>query len=188
MDTIAHYWDDNPFVTEHRGHLMFAAKNHSRRGTGWGSLQFYAGRQSRVNCKKQKYMRWHPVAILMHLFPAGMKKYRSKMVRPITVIRENIEPEWNSFLQTPPFPEYTSGHSVITAAASTVLTHMIGDNTALLIPLKWSISAWKRHFSSIIQAADEAGIRAVWWHPIFRSAIEEKKQGHHIGELYNLVF
>ncbi|MFX9123714.1 hypothetical protein ABTN41_19740, partial [Acinetobacter baumannii] len=58
------------------------------------------------------------------------EKFRSKTKRPITVIRENIAPEWNSLLQTPPFPEYTIGHSVISAAAATVLSKQLGNTIA----------------------------------------------------------
>ncbi|MFN8252110.1 MAG: vanadium-dependent haloperoxidase [Ferruginibacter sp.] len=189
MDTIAHYWDDNPFVTEHRGHLMFATKKTTPGGHWMGIIAILCGQAKSGELQKAKIYALTSCAIFDAFISCWDEKYRSKMVRPITVIRENIEPEWNSFLQTPPFPEYTSGHSVITAAASTVLTHMIGDNTAFTDTTEMEYLGMKRHFSSINQAADEAGISRLYGGIHFRSAIEEgKKQGHHIGELYNLVF
>jgi hypothetical protein len=41
--------------------------------------------------------------------------------RPITAIRREFDPTWNSYITTPPFPSYVSGHSTTSGAASTVL-------------------------------------------------------------------
>ena len=58
------------------------------------------------------------------------EKYRSNLIRPVTYINRVIDPNWEPFLQTPPFPEYTSGHSVISASASMILTELFGDGFA----------------------------------------------------------
>ena len=50
------------------------------------------------------------------------EKYRTNLIRPETLINQNIDADWLPILQTPPFPEYTSGHSVVSGAASVVLT------------------------------------------------------------------
>jgi hypothetical protein len=39
-------------------------------------------------------------------------KYRDNLLRPVTYIRNLIDLAWTPLLVTPPFPEYTSGHSV----------------------------------------------------------------------------
>jgi hypothetical protein len=59
-------------------------------------------------------------------------KYRYNLVRPLTYIQDVIDPDWNNPrvtdpLVTPPFPEYTSGHSVQSGAAAYVLTDLLGD-------------------------------------------------------------
>jgi hypothetical protein len=36
-----------------------------------------------------------------------------KICDPETVINQYIDENWKPALQTPPFPEYTSGHSVV---------------------------------------------------------------------------
>jgi hypothetical protein len=59
-------------------------------------------------------------------------KYRYDLIRPITYIRRVIDPSWNAEritdpVITPPFPEYTSGHSVVSAAAAMVLSDVLGD-------------------------------------------------------------
>lgn len=56
-----------------------------------------------------------------------VEKYRTNLLRPVTYIRRVIEPDWNSFVNSPAFPEYTSGHSVGSAAAAHALTHLVGE-------------------------------------------------------------
>jgi hypothetical protein len=117
------------------------------------------------------------------------EKYRSQTIRPITVIRENIDPNWTPVLQTPPFPEYTSGHSVVSAAAAVVLEDIFGQNIAFYDTTELEYLGMERYFSSIKSAADEAGMSRLFGGIHFRAAIEEgKKQGEKIGELYNANF
>jgi membrane-associated phospholipid phosphatase len=49
-------------------------------------------------------------------------KYTYWSIRPVTAIRRLIEPTWLSYVVTPPFPSYVSGHSTTSGAASTVLS------------------------------------------------------------------
>lgn len=53
-------------------------------------------------------------------------KYRTNLLRPVTYINRYVDPAWTSFVNTPQFPEHTSGHSVSSAAASVVLTDLLG--------------------------------------------------------------
>jgi membrane-associated phospholipid phosphatase len=82
-------------------------------------------------------------------------KYRYQLLRPITYVRRYIDPAWNTFINTPQFPEYTSGHSVASPAAATVLTHLLGD-----VPFVDNSHAARgypaRSFSSFHHAAAEA--------------------------------
>lgn len=55
------------------------------------------------------------------------EKYDTYLVRPVTYIQEHIDDEWEPAVSTPPFPEYTSGHSNISAAAAVIFTELIGD-------------------------------------------------------------
>lgn len=54
-------------------------------------------------------------------------KYRFNLLRPITYVRRYIDPAWNTFINTPQFPEYSSGHSVASPAAAAVLTAQLGS-------------------------------------------------------------
>jgi hypothetical protein len=58
-------------------------------------------------------------------------KFRYNLLRPVTYIKRHIDPAWEPLLITPPFPEYTSGHSTQSGAASTVLTAVFGDEFRL---------------------------------------------------------
>jgi hypothetical protein len=52
------------------------------------------------------------------------EKYRSNVIRPETVINQYIDENWKPALQTP-FPEYTSGHSVVSTVSSNILTSIL---------------------------------------------------------------
>ena len=188
QDIIAHYWDDNPFVTEHKGHLMFATKKTTPAGHWMGIIGILC-RQSKANdIKTAKVYALTSSAIFDGFISCWDEKYRSRMVRPITVIRENIEAEWNSLLQAPPFPEYPSGHSVITGAAAKVLSFQIG-NIPFHDTTELEYLGLERSFSSIQQAADEVAISRMYGGIHYRSAIEQgKKQGEQVGNLYNSIF
>ena len=62
------------------------------------------------------------------LINGGDEKWKTLVVRPETLINKYMDEDWEPFLQTPPFPEYTSGHSVISASAAITLTNLFGDN------------------------------------------------------------
>ena len=189
MDTIAHYWDDNPFVTEHKGHLMFATKKTTPGGHWMGIISILCKQTNADEIKTAKVYALASCAIFDGFISCWDEKYHSRMVRPITVIRENMEPEWTSFLQTPPFPEYTSGHSVITSAAAVVLTQLFGENISFTDTTELEYLGLQRSFTSIQQAADEACISRLYGGIHYRSAIEQgKKEGQQVAALYNNMF
>jgi len=189
MDTIAHYWDDNPFVTEYRGHLKFANKKTTPVGHWMGIHSIICSQQKASECLTAKSYALVSASIFDAFISCWDEKYRSQTIRPITVIRENIDPNWTPVLQTPPFPEYTSGHSVVSAAAAVVLEDIFGQNIAFHDTTELEYLGMERYFSSIKSAADEAGMSRLFGGIHFRAAIEEgKKQGEKIGELYNANF
>jgi hypothetical protein len=102
-------------------------------------------------------------------------KYHYNLLRPVTYIRKLFDPTWSSFIGTPAFPEYTSGHSVQSGAAATVLTDLLGekaftDTTHVdhgLVP-----TLAPRSFTSFPEAADEAALSRLYGGIHFRPAIE----------------
>lgn len=185
QDTIAQYWDDNPFVTKHAGHFTYANKKITPVGHWIGMLAIFSRITKASELKTAQAYAITAAAIFDGFISCWDEKFRSSTVRPITVIRAIFESEWNSLLQTPPFPEYTSGHSVISAAAATTATAIFGSSLAFHDTTEVKYLNMSRKFSSIQQAADEAGISRLYGGIHFRSAIEQgKMQGNRIGELY----
>ncbi len=189
QDTIAHYWDDNPFVTQHRGHLTFATKKITPAGHWIGIVSILCKQTHTDEIKTAKVYALTSCAIFDGFISCWEEKFRSRMDRPFTVIRDNLEPSWTPLLQTPPFPEYPSGHSVISSAAAIVLTKHFVDNLSFMDTTEMEYLGLQRSFSSIQQAADEACISRLYGGIHYRSAIVEgKKQGQEVGKLYNKIF
>ncbi|RYE37317.1 MAG: phosphatase PAP2 family protein [Sphingobacteriaceae bacterium] len=155
---VARYWDDNPFVLEHSGHLMFANKKITP-GGHWIGITTIACKKSKADAVKtaQAYA-LTSVAMFDAFICCWQEKYKSAYIRPVTVINETIDRNWTSRLQTPPFPEYPSGHSTITRSAAVVLTSLFGDNFDFQDTSDLKYIGMQRHFKSFVQAADEASI------------------------------
>lgn len=111
------------------------------------------------------------------------EKFRSNRIRPETFINTQIDPNWRPLLQTPPFPEYTSGHSVVSAAVSTMLTALAGDNFAYTDITEVEFGVPARSFTSFKQAAKEAAVSRLYGGIHFRDAIDNGfTQGEQIGQ------
>ena len=118
------------------------------------------------------------------------EKYRSNLCRPETYINQYIDPDWIPALQTPPFPEHTSGHSVISTASSLILTHLFGENFAFVDSTEVPYGMPVRSFKSFKEAAAEAAVSRHYGGIHFRPAIEYGVvQGQKVGEhiLANVV-
>lgn len=111
------------------------------------------------------------------------EKYRSNRVRPETAIRKLIDPAWVPLLQTPPFPEYLSGHSVISATSATVLTRLFGDGFHYTDSVEVDYGLAPRNYQSFQQAAVEAGVSRFFGGIHFMDAIDNgREQGLKVGE------
>ena len=99
-------------------------------------------------------------------------KFQYDLLRPVTYIRRTMDPKWESTLNTPPFPEYPSGHSTQSAAAATVMTAMFGDNFAFEDNTGQKDGLKPRSFTSFNAAAEEAGISRLYGGIHYRAAIE----------------
>jgi PAP2 superfamily len=111
------------------------------------------------------------------------EKYRSEHIRPETYINNFIDKDWRPEpLQTPPFPEYTSGHSVVSGASSTILTALYGDNVSFVDSTEVQYGIPARTFESFKKAAEQAAISRMYGGIHFRPAIENGlTQGNNIG-------
>ena len=98
-------------------------------------------------------------------------KYRINLLRPETYIQKYIRAAWKPYIQTPAFPEYPSGHSVVSAAAADVLTFMFGP-VAFTDSSKTRFDMRPRSFTSFQAAASEAAMSRLYGGIHFRNAIE----------------
>jgi hypothetical protein len=98
-------------------------------------------------------------------------KYRVNLLRPDTYIQKHIRRQWKPFIQTPGFPEYPSGHSIVSAAAADVLTFMFGP-VAFTDRSKTRFGMKPRRYTSFQAAANEAAISRLYGGIHFREGIE----------------
>jgi membrane-associated phospholipid phosphatase len=124
------------------------------------------------------------MALADSFISAWSLKYEVMLLRPETYIREYIRESWQPYIQTPPFPEYPSGHSVTSAAAAEVLTSLFGivhftDRTHVT----YDHEPLVREFTSFEAAASEAAISRLYGGIHYRVAIENgMRQGRCVGQ------
>ncbi|WP_338872877.1 vanadium-dependent haloperoxidase [Spirosoma sp. SC4-14] len=180
---IAYFWDDNAFVMNVAGHVMFASKKMTP-GGHWLAIAETVARQKKLNLMQSvEAYTLTSFALSDGFISCWDEKYRSKTVRPETVINKYIDPKWTPFLQTPPFPEYPSGHSVISTAAATVLTNLLGDTIAFTDSTEFRYGHGVRSFTSFRDAADEASVSRLYGGIHFRSAVSNGQlEGEKVGQ------
>ncbi len=180
---IAQFWDCNPYVSVTRGHLMFATKKISP-GAHWIGITKIASKKSKSDFDKTVYAYTKTsLAIADAFISCWAEKYRSNLIRPETLINQHLDENWKPVLQTPPFPEYTSGHSVVSGAAASALTDIFGDDFAFDDDSEVPYGLPIRSFSSFNQAANEAAISRMYGGIHYRSAIEVGiKQGRDLSQ------
>ena len=111
-------------------------------------------------------------------------KFKYNLLRPVSYIRRHIDKAWEPLLITPPFPEYTSGHSCQSGAASTVLTAVFGDDFAFDDATHEDEGLPVRSFASFAAAAEEAAMSRLYGGIHFRFGNEAGlAQGRTIGAL-----
>ena len=117
-------------------------------------------------------------------------KYHYNLLRPVTYLNDLVDPDWESVLETPPFPAYTSGHSNDVGAASTILTAMFGDDFAFTDHTNDDLGFAPRSFGSFFEAANESALSRLYGGIHYRSDIERGvAQGACVGRAVNaLVF
>lgn len=120
-------------------------------------------------------------------------KFDHNLLRPITYINNIIDPTWTTLLSTPPFPEYTSGHSVQSGATAEILGHEFGYKrpfTDYTHANRTDIDGSPRSFSSFDAFAAEAAISRLYGGIHYRDAIDKGVvQGKIVGQsIENLQF
>jgi len=179
---IAEFWDDLGGKLNVSGHVMFITKKFSPPGH-WMNIVGIASQKAKASFRKTVAAYTLTSICMFDAFiQCWDEKFRSNMIRPETVINKYIDQEWRPFLQTPPFPEYTCGHSTVSAAAAEALTKMYGDNFAYTDSSELEFGIANRNFTSFRQAADENNMArfygGIHFHP---SCIVSNEYGKKVG-------
>ena len=162
---------------------MFATKKITP-GAHWIGITKIAARKTNSNTIETVHAYTKTsIAIADAFISCWDEKYRSNLIRPETLINQHIDDSWEPVLQTPPFPEYTSGHSVVSGAAATALTSIFGGNFVFDDDTEVKYGLPIRSFTSFNQAADEAAISRMYGGIHYRSAVDiGVKQGRDLGQ------
>lgn len=168
----ARFWVDTPVLT-------------GTPGGHWVMIENQLVEQMGLKLNKAAEMYMLVNAALMDAFiSAWSTKYKVNLLRPVTYIQRYLRRNWAPYIQTPPFPEYPSGHSVVSGAAAEVLTTMFGafaftDST----PMLNGHENLQRSYTSFEQAANEAAISRLYGGIHYRAAIEDGlRQGRCVGQ------
>ena len=181
---MADFWDDNPFKLNVSGHLMFGTKKFSPPGH-WMSITGIAAEKANADFPTT-VIAFTKTAIA--LFDAFIQcwdaKYTYNTVRPETIINKYIDPNWRPHLQTPPFPEYTCGHSTGSAAAAEALTSVFGDNFNYTDTTELEFGIKSRSYKSFRDAAVENNWARFYGGIHFhQSCIVSTELGRKVGDL-----
>jgi hypothetical protein len=179
---IANFWDCNPFNVSTEGHMMLGFKKISP-GGHWMNIAGIAAREAGLSFDQSVVMHTLLAVGLMDAFiSCWEEKFRSNRIRPVTYINRYIDVRWEPQLQTPPFPEYTSGHSIVSSTAAEILSYFLGNHFSFTDNTEIPFGIVPRKFGSFRQAAEEAAISRLYGGIHFRDAIENGlASGRQIG-------
>lgn len=179
---IADFWDDNPFTMHVTGHVMFATKKFSPPGH-WMNIVGIGAKAANADFATTVAAYAHTAIALFDAFISCWdEKYRSNYVRPETEINK-IDENWRPYIQTPPFPSYTSGHATNSAAAAEVMTAWLGDKLSFSDTSLLEFGIQNREIKSFREAAKEAAISRLYGGIHFRFDNDEgANAGKKLGE------
>ncbi|MGO4820398.1 MULTISPECIES: vanadium-dependent haloperoxidase [unclassified Flavobacterium] len=179
---MAQFWDCNPYVSVSQGHMMFAKKKITP-GAHWMGITKIACKKSNADFEKTVFVYTKTSIGMFEAFISCWdEKFRSNVIRPETVINQEIDENWKPALQTPPFPEYTSGHSVVSTVCASILTSVFGDNFAFVDNSELPFGLPNRSFKSFKAASKEAAMSRFYGGIHYRAAIENgMDQGNEIA-------
>ena len=157
-EEIAFFWDCNPYKMNVKGHVMYAEKKITPGGHWIGIAGISSKTASLDWMATSETIALTAIAVFDGFISCWDEKYRSILIRPETYINLYMDEDWVPLLQTPPFPEHTSGHSVISTAASRILTDLLGEPFHFVDSTEIKFGLGIREFDSFNEAAEEAAI------------------------------
>ena len=152
---IALHWDCNPNEYNNIGHNTFFVHKISPPGH-WVNITKPICKNNHASyLKTLESYALVTTAIFDGMIVCWDTKYTEELIRPVTYINRYIDPYWEPYIQTPPFPEYTSGHSTVSGAGSQVLD-LLFTSTSFVDSTEVRFGLPSRHYKSILDAGQEA--------------------------------
>lgn len=157
---IALFWEDGLMGITIAGHFQLIA------------MQLLSQRKLNL-IEEARLLALNSIALADAVIVAWHNKYRTDIIRPETAIRHagsrfnHLLPDssWKSYIPTPNFPTYVSGHSAFGAAACSMMCALLGsDQIDLASPapdmVNWpsQLKSVRRHYNSLTQIAEENGM------------------------------
>jgi hypothetical protein len=134
---------------------MFGSKKFSP-GGHWMSIVGIAAKKANSDFATTVYAYAKTSIALFDAFiQCWETKFKYNTIRPESVINRYFDADWKPRLQTPPFPEYTCGHSTCSAAAAEALTSVFGDNFSYTDSTEAEFGIANRSYTSFRNAALE---------------------------------
>ncbi len=144
------FWADNPVATGTPGFHWISVVN-----------QMIARRQLSAPQAAELFA-LTSVAIADAFIGCWKEKYRSMVVRPVEYMHRVFDPNFATVIPTPPFPEYSSGHSVQSAAAVQVLIALVGDTVAFSDSTQVDVGQPPRDFANFTAARNDVAISRIY--------------------------
>ena len=163
---IALFWEDGPWGVTQPGHMLYIAMQVLQdRGLSFIELARALALVGMTQCDAS--------------ICAWDNKYHHDILRPETAIRMRAprfgnpdsrvvrQPDWHSFIPTPEFPSYTSGHSTFGAAAAEMIALIHGSDVSFSgrspDEVLWpQLRGVTRHWRSLSHMAEENGISRIY--------------------------
>jgi hypothetical protein len=180
----AEFWDCNPNISYTQGHVMYFEQQISP-GGHWLHITAQVLEAENPSMPRSAEVLSKVCITMADAFISCWdEKYNSSLIRPETYINRYIDPDWKPVLQTPAFPEHTSGHSVASSSAASMLTHLFGENYSFSDSTEVPYGLPTRHFNSFIEASEEAAISRLYGGIHYMPAITYGlAQGKAVGKL-----
>jgi len=168
QQTIAYYWNDGDITPPYHSMRMLEMILHEQQQ----DLAFAAVAYAKMG-----------LSLADSFVSCWLSKYVYNWVRPVTYIGANIDPDWTTWIVTPPFPEYTSGHSSQGGAWLRVMEELFGMEYAFTDSTHGPLHGGPRSFSSFAVAAEEIAMSRIYGGIHYRYGNDDgKQQGRAVAE------
>jgi hypothetical protein len=181
---IAKYWDDNPNSVVHIGHATYNVLKVSPAGHWLGIFSTVARQKNFTLIQRAEGFARLSAGIHDAFIICWHTKYVTEYIRPETAIRKMIDSSWLPYIETPAFPEYPSGHSVVSSCAATILTATFGE-FSFIDSTELEFGLGTRKFKNFREASNEACMSRLYGGIHFIDGIEKgREMGNKLGEYH----